>query len=287
MSVQEATYTTGSKGPPWRYELILDFSASALSAGTLLIASIALWVNPFLGEVLFPMAGWVSLPLLLVALGVLVHDLGRPSRFLNMVRHFNVRSPMSWGVYFLMLHSVGATLALGVSLGWAPAVDHMKGIAIFSILPAGCVLAYKGVLLSGTAVPFWRYGRAFGPLLLVTGCLGGIALLQALGAMTGWGHTTLYKGDDLMNMVGAFMEAGLVVQGLFLLFVPYTLQEDQMILFEKNPISIAWWGGAFFLGTVAPELLYRISDSPLTESVLILVGVVCLRYALLRGPYKR
>ena len=40
-----------------------------------------------------------------VSVGALVHDLGRPERFLNMLRVFRISSPMSMGSWILSIFS--------------------------------------------------------------------------------------------------------------------------------------------------------------------------------------
>ena len=85
----------------------------------------------------------------------LVHDLGRPERFLHMLRVFKVTSPLSVGTYILSPFSAaaGATAAVEL-LGWFPRLKRFGGVV--SAIFGGPLATYTGVLLANTAVPSWH-----------------------------------------------------------------------------------------------------------------------------------
>lgn len=99
--------------------------------------------------------------------GLLVADLGRPGRFLNMLRVFRPTSPMSVGSWILALSGAanGAGFLLGSRRGPFGVIGRV-GIAAGGGL--GALLAgYTGVLLASTAVPLWQAGRRELPVLFV------------------------------------------------------------------------------------------------------------------------
>lgn len=85
----------------------------------------------------------------------LIHDLGRPARFLNMLRVFKPTSPLSVGSWILAPFS---------GLCGAVAVGELAGLPVrlvrpVSVLPAAlgpAMTTYTAVLLSDTAVPGWH-----------------------------------------------------------------------------------------------------------------------------------
>jgi hypothetical protein len=86
---------------------------------------------------------------------LLVADLGRPERFLNMLRVFKVTSPMSVGSWTLFV-SAGASTTAAVleALG---VLEPLKTAAEAVSFLAGAPLAtYTGTLLADTAVPVWH-----------------------------------------------------------------------------------------------------------------------------------
>src|SRR5262249_46384488 len=99
--------------------------------------------------------------------GLLVADLGRPSRFLNMLRVFRPTSPMSMGSWILTL--AGAANGAGLLLGSRPGLPGAVGrVGIAAGGGLGALLAgYTGVLLSNTAIPLWQAGRRQLPVLFV------------------------------------------------------------------------------------------------------------------------
>jgi hypothetical protein len=102
----------------------------------------------------------------------LIADLGRPSRFANMLRVFRPSSPMSMGSWLLAVYgpATGASAVLGSSVG--AAVAGVAGIPL-----AG----YTGVLVASTAVPAWQEASASMPILFTASGVAGAASLLTLG----------------------------------------------------------------------------------------------------------
>jgi formate-dependent nitrite reductase membrane component NrfD len=94
-----------------------------------------------------------------VGTGLLIHDLGRPERFLNMLRVFRPTSPMSVGSW--VLAAAGPLTAGSAILARRPGFLGRVG-DLFGAL-AGLVgmplTGYTAVLLSNTAVPLWQETR--------------------------------------------------------------------------------------------------------------------------------
>lgn len=92
-----------------------------------------------------------------LSLAALVHDLGRPARFLNMLRVFKPTSPMSVGSWLLAgygpLAGVAAVSELTGRFRWA-GTAATAGAAVL----APAVASYTGVLIADTAVPSWHEG---------------------------------------------------------------------------------------------------------------------------------
>jgi hypothetical protein len=124
---------------------------------------------------------------------LLIGDLGRPKRFLNMLRVFKWRSPMSMGVWILVLFSSCAVPAFllaefltspGAFEGFQRALLFlfMLGTALFGLLLA----TYTGVLLGATAVPAWFAHHRLLPFHFGIVALGSAAAaLELLGFRMG------------------------------------------------------------------------------------------------------
>ena len=89
------------------------------------------------------------------SVGALTHDLGRPERFLNMLRVFKPTSPLSVGSWVLASFSGLATVAAASEVtGTWPAIGRLAGAGSGVLGPA--MTTYTAVLLADTAVPAWH-----------------------------------------------------------------------------------------------------------------------------------
>jgi formate-dependent nitrite reductase membrane component NrfD len=101
--------------------------------------------------------------------GALVHDLGRPGRFINMLRVIKPTSPMSVGTWILSAYAPVAGIAAVAEMapllprgvawagGVARALSRPAGLAAAG-LGAG-VATYTAVLVADTATPAWHEAR--------------------------------------------------------------------------------------------------------------------------------
>jgi hypothetical protein len=116
-----------------------------------------------------------------LSLAGLVHDLGRPSRFLNMLRVFKVTSPMSVGSWLLAGYVPLTGIAAASSLsGRMPKIGTVATAA--SALWGPAVASYTAALISDTAVPAWHDGFPEMPFVFVgsaAAAAGGLGLLAA------------------------------------------------------------------------------------------------------------
>src|SRR3989440_8196830 len=94
---QEPTYYDYPvlKAPIWRWEIVWYFFLGGLAAGCYVIASIAALFGSQEDQAVARTGYYLSLLALLPCPPLLIKDLGRPERFLNMLRVFKVKSPMS------------------------------------------------------------------------------------------------------------------------------------------------------------------------------------------------
>lgn len=113
------------------------------------------------------------LSLVAVGLGTvcLIADLGRPSRFANMLRVFRPTSPMSMGSWLLSVYGPAAGAAAVLDSSVAAGVAGVAGVPL-----AG----YTGVLVAGTAVPAWQDASTALPLLFTASAVAGAASLLEL-----------------------------------------------------------------------------------------------------------
>ena len=153
------------KEPVWTPEIPIYFFAGGMAGAAATLAALA----DLRGNEKLARRAWV------VALGgataspvLLISDLGRPERFLNMLRMFKVTSPMSVGSWILA--GAGTTIAAST----ANALTGLFPRLSRGTRPAAAVLGlplatYTGALIANTAVPVWHEARRHLPFLFAAG----------------------------------------------------------------------------------------------------------------------
>ncbi|MEV1021344.1 NrfD/PsrC family molybdoenzyme membrane anchor subunit [Streptomyces sp. NPDC050264] len=122
-----------------------------------------------------------SLAAVSLSAAALIHDLGRPARFANMLRVFKPTSPMSMGTWLLSAYgpATGAAAACAVT-GRLP---RAGALATGTAAVLGPVVAtYTAVLAADTAVPAWHGVHRELPYLFTasaTAAAAGMALVVA------------------------------------------------------------------------------------------------------------
>ena len=149
-------------------------ASSVLAAGAQLTGRPALARTAKLGAL-----GAVS-----ASAAALVHDLGRPARFLYMLRVAKATSPMSVGSWLLTAFGPLAGLAALSDVTGRGRVLGAAGTAGAAVLgPA--VATYTAVLVSDTAVPSWHESHRQLPFMFAGSAAAAAAGLGLLGSPVG------------------------------------------------------------------------------------------------------
>ena len=109
----------------------------------------------------------------------LVHDLGRPERFLNMLRVFKPTSPLSVGSFVLAPFSgLAAVAAASQVSGLVPRLGRLAGLGAAALGPP--LATYTAALISNTAVPAWHEAHRELPFIFAGSgatAAGGLAMV--------------------------------------------------------------------------------------------------------------
>ncbi len=170
------------KPPVWEWMIAAYFFIGGLAGMSALIASAALIRNEF---ALARVAIWAAGIGAILSPILLTIDLGRPLRFIYMLRVFKYQSPMSVGSWIVTGFGA-ATLPAWALTEWhwhnlhagavSPAVHILAVIAIASSGLAGIFLAtYTGALIAVTAIPAWNLHRVLLPFHFGMAGLGSAA----------------------------------------------------------------------------------------------------------------
>ncbi|MDQ6842283.1 MAG: polysulfide reductase NrfD, partial [Actinomycetota bacterium] len=153
------------KDPTWTWEIPTYFFAGGTAGASAGLA----YLSGLRGNDVLARRAWtVALTGLTVSPALLIADLGRPTRFLNMLRMFKVTSPMSVGSWILA--ASGATTTLAAVDVWTGAFPRAGRVARPLAAVLGLPLStYTAALVSNTAVPVWHDARGTIPFLFASG----------------------------------------------------------------------------------------------------------------------
>jgi formate-dependent nitrite reductase membrane component NrfD len=143
------------KPPVWTPEVPWYFLTGGLTGGAATLALAAEWRGR---ERLAWSARVVAMSAGTISPALLISDLGRPERFLNMMRVFRPTSPMSMGSWLLAV----AGISNGIAAAWK-LFGVFERLSLPARLAAGLtgppMTTYTAALLANTAIPAWREAR--------------------------------------------------------------------------------------------------------------------------------
>jgi Polysulphide reductase, NrfD len=163
------------KPPVWKWPVpAYLFTGGLAGASSMLTLGAAVSGRPALAR----RARLVALGAVTASAGLLVEDLGRPSRFYNMLRVAKVTSPMSVGSWILA--GFGPAAAAGVAsdlTGVLPGAGRAADVAAGAL--GAALSTYTGVLVADTAVPVWHEARHHLPFLFAASAAASAGAVSA------------------------------------------------------------------------------------------------------------
>ncbi|MDA8047650.1 MAG: polysulfide reductase NrfD [Actinomycetota bacterium] len=244
---------------PWGWRVTTYLWTKGLGAGSLMVASGALFAGMAPSGVLRLAAPAIGVGGTAVTGGLLVWDLKRPERFVYIFTKANPRSWLFWGSLCLAGHSVvsGTWLAaaLAQSAGLLGPAGLARAVAVlrWAALPSGAAAAGYTAFLFGQAEgrDLWQ-SKTLLPHLLVQAVLAGSGALLALSATTG-------SSDRLSRALAATFVAASAANGAALA-IEYgaghkTAQAATAArMITRGRYRRLFWAGAVGLGGLAAGL---------------------------------
>ncbi|WP_392465690.1 NrfD/PsrC family molybdoenzyme membrane anchor subunit [Arsenicicoccus cauae] len=288
--VPEAEFTSYYGRPivkpaPWSDEIPAYLFVGGLAAGSSLLAA---------GADLADLPGlrrqsrWTALGSIGLATYFLVADLGRPERFLNMLRMVKLTSPMSVGSWILAGYGPLAGVAAVAELA-----GPVEEVLPQTLKPAARLLgragrpaglgaaffapplaAYTAVLLGNTATPAWHSAYKELPMVFA----GSAAAAAAGAAMIAAPHEQAWPAGRLA-VGGALWELGSAQ------VMEHSMGLSAELLHEGE--AGRWWTAskALTLGGAALSLVAGRRGKPAAAvaGAALLAGSVCTRFAIFRA----
>jgi formate-dependent nitrite reductase membrane component NrfD len=272
--------------PHWKWLIISYFFLGGLSGGSYVVATAAELFGHQDDRDTVRIGRYLALLAIVPCPLLLILDLGRPERFLNMFRVLKLRSPMSVGTWGLAAYGGFSTLSAAAETGLVRQAPRR----LLGVLGAGFgffVGGYTGVLLGATAVPIWaKNARLLGPLFLssaVAVACAAISLVLAL--MPG------RRGGALARLRRAETAASLCELGLVAAIHLNSGSIGRPL--AEGRLGRLHLGGSVGLGILVPLALHALGSMlglphrlvAVVASVASLVGGFMLKYAVVMAGH--
>jgi hypothetical protein len=266
-SAEAGYYGTALLKPhQWTWEIPLYFVIGGAAGASAVIGGVARLTGE--DRDLCRDAAFVATAGAVVSTALLISDLGRPERFLHMLRVFKKQSPMSVGAWTLV--GFAKASAATAFADWLESegiggrlVRVIGNLSAAGAAVTGAVIAtYTGVLIGATAVPVWNRSIRTLPVVFgVSGFGSAVAILEMLGhrqRALGW-----------MGGAVAVTETGFGIAK--------ELDRDPALEPVKSGVAGAMVrGGAALTGPV--QLILRLSGKRRAAGVAMLLGSLLSRY---------
>jgi formate-dependent nitrite reductase membrane component NrfD len=143
------------KEPVWKLAIPLYFWTGGIAGASAVLHGVAQVTG---NEPLAKRALFIGAVADVVSPILLVKDLGRPERFLNMFRMFKATSPMSVGSWILLVSGSASNTAAALDLlGILAPVK--RAAEVVSAVSGPPLATYTGALVANTSIPVWSEAR--------------------------------------------------------------------------------------------------------------------------------
>lgn len=261
------------KEPVWQPEVPWYFFTGGLAGASSILGLAARAAG---NRPLAKAALYISMAAEAVCPALLISDLGRPERFLNMLRVFKVTSPMSVGSWILASSGGATTVATGLEV-----IDRAPRLKVLaesvSALLGAPLSVYTATLVADTAIPVWHEARRELPFVFgasAAASAGAAAAAVSSPADAGPARRLAVGGVAFGNAAMLAMEARLGLVG-----EPYGKGEAG----KYNAIAkVCTTAGATLLAGRAK----RSRLAAVAGGTLVLAGEAALRWSVFKAGFQ-
>jgi len=261
------------KEPVWRPEVAFYFFTGGLGGASSVLSLVARVSGH---ELLAQRSIQIASAADAVSPPLLIADLGRPERFLNMLRVFKVTSPMSVGSWILAYSSTASSVSAFLNtIGRLPRVADLARTA--SAVSGAPLAVYTATLISDTAIQVWHEARRELPFLFGSSAVasaGAAAAIAVAPAEAGPARRLAVGGVLVENAIFALMRKRLGMLG-----EPYASGESGRYRKVSRTCTI---GGAALLA--GPGRRSRLAAA--AGGALVLAGEVAMRWSVFKAGFQ-
>jgi hypothetical protein len=261
------------KEPVWQPEIPVYFFTGGLGGASSVLSLVARVSG---NDLLAKRSIYIGAAADAVSPPLLISDLGRPERFLNMLRVFKVTSPMSVGSWILAFSSAASSGAAFLSaIGRLPRASDVARTA--SAVSGAPLAVYTATLISDTAIPVWHEARHELPFLFGASAAASAGAAAAIGV-----PTRAAAPARRLAIGGALVENAVMLameKRLGLLGEPYRQGEAGRYAKVAKACSL---GGAALLAVAGRRS--RLAST--AGGALVLAGELALRWSVFKAGFQ-
>ncbi|HEY8909432.1 MAG TPA: NrfD/PsrC family molybdoenzyme membrane anchor subunit [Desulfosporosinus sp.] len=282
----------------WGLMIVIYLFTAGVSAGAMVTSNLTLLYGGGAFERVGRWGAYIAPFPISLGLGVLLLDLGSPLNFYRLFMTLQLRSPMSYGSWAILLFAILSVIYLYLWLpekyqivGQTDSLEKWKRILakVMPFLSVG-VASYTGLLLNASVRPLWT-APLLPVLFLVSALSTGVASVIFVSALSPWQRA---KHKELHVLTKA--DAWLIVLECFILLIMIVMgrlsSESVSFAFGSllfGEFALIFWGLIVGLGLIIPFVLeyLELQDKipvrwalPVTisSSFLVLFGGFFVRY---------
>jgi len=206
----------------WGLMIVIYLFTAGLSAGAMVTSNLALLYGGQEFERVSRIGAYISPFPISLGLGVLLLDLGSPFNFYRLFLTLQVRSPMSYGSWAILLFTTLSVIYLYL---WLPEkfqiLGHSKssekwkrGLAKFMPFLSVGVASYTGLLLNAAVRPLWN-APLLPVLFLVSALSTGIASVILIATLSPW-QRARHRELHVLTKADAAL---IILEGLLILII--------------------------------------------------------------------
>ncbi len=280
-------YDVPDKGVLWGWEVSAYVWTKAISAGAFLVPFLAMalgWASPTTTTL------WIALGLGVVFLAatglLLIKDLDRPDRFLNVLLRPQWNSWLVKGGYAISIYGGLLTLlAVAYWFGWTTMTMPLMWITALSAVVVAIYTAFLFAQAKGR--DFWQ-SPTLAIHMLVHSFMAGAATFTIL-------NLVIASDSGWMNWLGTVLLVGMGIN-LFTMLLELTMThptkdaKTTVAMITKGRYRGLFWGGVILVGNVLPILLILGSGSSslllAIAGALVLIGIYLTEHIWVEAPQR-
>jgi formate-dependent nitrite reductase membrane component NrfD len=200
----------------------------------------------------------------------LVHDLGRPERFLHMLRVIKPTSPLSVGSFVLApFGALSGVAAASLVTGRLPRLGRLAGLGAAALGPP--LATYTGALIANTAVPAWHEAHRELPFVFAGSgatAAGGLAMVFTPLAQAGPARRMAVAGAAL-----EIVAAESLVKRVGMVGEPYRQGRSGKLISTARTMTAVAAGATLLLGRRSRTVSVLAGATCVAASVLTRFGI--------------